>query len=178
MSRRVIWIALAIAVAGSVAADAKPLTTLRLQQELRGVRRLGAQAYVNSLYEKPDRWGAVLNQIELGDRNWLLLARKMMAGADGAASEELRSSLATALVRRPSNVLRLLPYNSGALSWTVRNICDAPFPTPGKVWLRRYRARALRAVETVHDSELRNRQAECLLTLRRIDLSKPAGAYE
>lgn len=119
-----------------------------------------------------------MDRIGSGDRNWLLLARRMMQGADGAAAEELTSSLGDALLYRPADVLRLLPYNGLPLTWTVSDICRVPFPAPGKAWLIKYRAKAIKAVASVHGTALKDKRTECLRTLRAIDLSKPADAYE
>jgi hypothetical protein len=133
---------------------------------------------VNELFAGQRHWDAVLYRIGSGDRGWLLLAQRMKPGADAAASEELRSSIATALLHQPANALRILTLTEVGSGWPVRPVCAAPFPSPGKAWLIRYKAMAIKAVTAVGARDLRDRRNACLRTLRGIDLSKPAEAYD
>jgi hypothetical protein len=144
---------------------------------LKLLERLGPKVYVDRFFDSP-HWGVVLQHIETGNSEWLLVARAMKPGVDAGSSEELRIGIATALARAPANVLPVLSNKDSRSTWSIGSVCSAPFISPGKTWLIRYKARAIKAVAGVRDPALRDKRAICVQTLRKIDLSKPAGFYE
>ena len=141
------------------------------------LREVGAEAFVGSAFEDPRHWGFITSRIETGRGEWLALAKAMIPAADGASAEELQSSLATALVAKPSNVLRLLQSLGGKPPW-VESVCDAPFHSPGKTWLIKYKAKALMAVQSVREPQLARQKARCLRALRLRNTSMPPEFYE
>jgi len=102
------------------------------------------------------------------------VAKLLLLKADGAFAEEIHSDLATALLARPANVLSLMQTNRSVTS----TVCSAPFPSPGKRWLIRYKSRAIRSVESVRKPSLSRFRDHCLRALRSVDLSQPAELYE
>lgn len=146
-------------------------------QELEQLQSARGAQYAQELFQRPAKWQYVSTQIESGDRGWLQVAKSLLPHADGAFAEELTADLATALLRRPANVLRLLKQSSDSGS-LPRTVCDAPFPSPGKTWLGHYKARAIRSVAKVHEPDLRQVRDDCLKALRAIDLSQSADAYQ
>jgi hypothetical protein len=148
------------------------------QDELRRIQMVGAQRYIEDLYDDAPHWDFVISQINSGQAEWLALAQAMMPAADGAASEELEASLAVALTTKPSNVLRLFLRRGETPHWAIQNVCDAPIPTPGKKWLIAYKAKAIKSVNSVREPDLRDLKARCLTALHGIDLSRPPSDYE
>ncbi|WP_150125036.1 hypothetical protein [Tsuneonella mangrovi] len=137
-----------------------------------------AAVYAERLYNDPDEWGFVTDQIATGKPDWLQVALELKQYADGGYSEELTTDLGLALLNRPSNVLRSLQDQRGPKKFLLYIVCSAPIPSPGKNWLMHYKVRAIEAVEKVRDAELQIERDDCLQALRSIDLSLPADAYE
>jgi hypothetical protein len=142
------------------------------------LKQMGAAAYLQSTDQDDRSWSLILSRIASGRRDWLGLAQALKPVADGAAAEELTTVVAEALVKNPAGVLSLLSSSGGRSTWRVRTVCDAPIPTPGKTWLRRYKAEAIRAVSTVRAPDLADQKQLCLRALGGIDLSKPEAAYD
>jgi hypothetical protein len=147
------------------------------KQELERLQLPDAAQYASGLYDNSGRWSYVSNKIATGEQNWLQVAKLLIPNADGAFAEELRSDLALALLVRPTNVLRLV-QTSRSSGVTPTDVCGAPFPSPGKVWLSRYKTRAITSVRRVREAGLSKLRDDCLSALRGIDLSRPAEAYE
>ena len=148
------------------------------QQEFERLQKAGAETYTQSVYEDDVRFGWVLSGIETGEGQWLRLAQKMKPAADGAIAEDLQTSIAKALTVNAPSVLTILSENGGSSTWRIGVICSGPIPAPGKAWLKKYKAAALRSVTSVRDPKLVAQQAECLRALKRIDLSGPDDEYE
>jgi hypothetical protein len=151
-------------------------TTAR--QELEQLQRTNGAKYAQDLYNNSDKWSYVSMRIATGRHEWLQVAKALSPYVDGAFSEELSTDLASALLERPASVLTLLKETNGSAGLTAFNVCDAPFPTPGKKWLSRYKARAIKTVGSVRETGLRKLRDDCLKALHSIDLSQPANAYE
>jgi hypothetical protein len=154
-------------------------------QELKKLHRPDAEPYASTLYDDSARWSYISTKIATGEQDWLEVARLLVPRADGALAEELRSDLALALLVHPANVLRLGQVSGTGSAGFHRSIrlgpadfCNAPFPSPGKTWLTRYKRRALRSVRRVHEARLTKVRDECLRVLRSVDLSRPPDAYD
>jgi hypothetical protein len=146
-------------------------------QELKRLQRPDGVQYASALYDDPVRWSYISKKIATGEPVWLQVANMLIPAADGAFAEELSSDLASALLVRPANVLRLLK-KSESRKITPTDVCDAPFPSPGKHWLRVYKSRAVMSVSGVREATLREVRDDCLRALHSIDLSGPASAYQ
>jgi hypothetical protein len=144
-------------------------------QELERLQRPDAAQFASNLYDDPSKWSYVSKKIATGEQDWMQVTKLLIPRADGAFAEELRSNLASALLVRPTNVLRLMQTTR---SVTPTDVCGAPFPSPGKAWLSRYKRRAITSVSSVHEAGLRKLRDDCLKALRSIDLSRPADTYE
>jgi len=151
-------------------------TTAR--QELERLQRRDGDQYASALYDSPEKWSYVSEKIATGQPEWLQVAKALSPRADGAFAEELSTDLASALLHSPRNVLQLLKQTSGSRILTSTNVCDAPFPSPGKQWLRQYKWRVIKSVSSIREPELKKVRNECLKTLHSVDLSGPASAYE
>ena len=66
----------------------------------------GAPDVAIELYDS-ESWRVVMQKIEAGDRDWLLVALALFPGTDGAASEELSLTVSQALLTNPEAVLEL-----------------------------------------------------------------------
>jgi hypothetical protein len=134
------------------------------------VARRGAVAVVAELNENAS-WADVLDSIEEGKRDWLIVALALSQGADGGAADDLRLAVSRALIPSPADVLGLF-----MLQRPASDICWATAEFGGHETL----ASALRelhlkiaSVESVHDPELTSYGAECLRLLREGE----AGLY-
>lgn len=154
---------------------AQPLSA---PDELARLRQVGADAYVRALFADDLRHAQVLSRIEVGRPEWLGLAQAMKPAADGAFAEDLDAGVAKALVNNPRDVLKLLSPEGGPTTWRIKLACQAPIATPGKAWLRDYKAKAIRAVSAVRDPGLSDQKRHCLQALDSIDLSNPPDFYE
>jgi hypothetical protein len=174
--RAVLAIVLAISTIGIMAngsADTR-MTADRLLKQLQGPQ---AARYASSLYDDPENWAYVSNEIASGDVRWLQVATSLKQYSDAGFSEDLDTDLAMALARRPKDVLTMLQHQSGPNRFEAKFVCAAPIPSPGKVWLKRYRARTIQALRNVRAPKLRSLRDYCLQTLRKIDLTLPADQY-
>ncbi len=66
----------------------------------------GAKAVAIELYDSSS-WSAVMQKIEAGDPDWLLVALALSAGTDGAVTIDLSRSISQALLTNPERVLEL-----------------------------------------------------------------------
>jgi len=162
----------------AVPADAADRVKTTAEREWRQLEGPDAKRYAQDLYDDDEKWLFVSKKIESGRQDWLRVAKALMPYTDGAFSEELSQALASALLQKPANVLSLLKQPDLPAMFRVVTVCDAPFPSPGKAWLRQYQVQAIASVERVRDIELRTIRDDCLGTLRTVDLSRPAEAYE
>jgi len=144
-------------------------------QELDRLQGPDAARYASALYDDDHKWSFVSSKIATGEQDWLQVAKLLVPIADGALAEDLRSNLASALLVRPANILKLLKTTP---TLKPADVCNAPFPSPGKTWLTRYRARAIKSVGAVREPSLRRLRDDCLKVLRRVDLTLPPEDYE
>ena len=86
---------------GSSSSEAT-LRELRAQADIQGM-----SVAVRNVFQRPDQWVAIQQQIEGADPNWVQFAADMFHHADAGAREMLSHSLAGALDRAPGLLLTL-----------------------------------------------------------------------
>ena len=167
---------LLLPASGLLANDAKVRTTAHL--EIKKLRGPGAAEHARALYGSQTKWRPVSRAIETGQGDWLQVAVLLNGYADGSFSEELNTAMALALLNHPANVLRAIRTAEGPGAFSIGRVCAAPIPTPGKAWLKRYKAQAIRALRGVSSIQLRPLRDGCLKTLHGVDTTLPSNAYD
>ena len=129
------------------------------------IETMGAHDAVVYL-DKVDELDYMLDQIGRGKSEWIALATRIAPGTDASASEGLGISLARALPRNPSAVLRVvdLADEDGVLG--VSRVCGVPFIEVTRAYNAAYERRAIPAVSRVLDPALAAARAKCLARLK------------
>ena len=120
----------------------------------------GARATVAELVTT-HHWDEVLAAIDAGRADWIDLAPSLEVGTDGARSEELTISLATALPKNPDAVLAVVNPDGGSVLGFSR-VCGMPF-IENTADTRSYRAHALAALARAADAPERD---ACIAALK------------
>jgi hypothetical protein len=155
MRKLVIVCCLAAAYAASQPAGAK----ITAQSVLDGVRAKGpAAALKDYTAGSAQKWHFILKQIETGDSIWLTVASELRIASDASYSQDLDFSVATALTRNPSAVLRLKNFE-------LERVCDVPYLEPSVKVVHDFQAKASAALLTVKDADLQERRKKCQAVL-------------
>ena len=131
----------------------------------RMIDKYGARLTVKKLTNSPPKrefgdYDIVLWGVSRGDRRWLALVPRLKAGTDAATGMALVVAVSEALPRNPKAVLRLIKANP---SW--RNVCTYPMIEPTKAEERMYFRKAIPAVRSVRDPDVRSVKRTCLANL-------------
>jgi hypothetical protein len=128
----------------------------------------GAAQVLAEVYDKPERWPAIVDGISRGERGWLEIAALLRPASDAGASEDLDQAMAEALRRVPRSVLPLLTAAQfepeavcGNYEALHRQGADTSKPALLK-WLREQES----AVREVQEPQLRKVQDQCLRRIR------------
>ncbi len=150
MHRIIIVCALAVYAAGQPAG-----TKITAQSVLDGIKAKGPAAALREYTSgSAQGWHFILTQIEAGDSKWLTVASELRAASDASYSQDLDFSVATALTKNPSGVLRLKNFE-------LAHVCDVPFLEPSDKVIHDFQAKASAALATVRDADLQERKKKC-----------------
>lgn len=128
------------------------------------IREHGAEATIAAL-AKADQWDVVADKIGDGNSAWIAVASELAPGSDAGSAEDLGISLAFSLPKNPHSVLAALdPANGHILG--VDRVCGMPFIEDTVKDRLAYKRQAIRAVEKVTDTDLKNAKKSCLAALR------------
>jgi hypothetical protein len=136
-----------------------PITPTLVEQM---IEKYGARLAVKKLTSaQPKRefgdYDIVLSGVSSGDRRWLALVPKLKDGTDAATSLALIVSVAEALPKNPTAVLRLIKAKP---SW--RRVCTYPMIEPTRAEERAYFKNTIPAVRSVRDPALQRVKRRCL----------------
>jgi hypothetical protein len=150
--RKMIVVCTLAAVCAALLPAAATITARSILDE---VKAKGAKAALHEYTSgSAERWRFILKQIETGDSQWLSVANELRAASDASYSEDLNFSVATALTKNPSGVLRLKNFE-------LESVCDVPYLEPSDKVVRDFQAKASAALATVRDADLQERKKKC-----------------
>jgi len=129
-------------------------TKLTAGSILQQVKEKGARKVLQEYSSASLQWHAILKHIETGDAEWLAVASELRAVSDAGYSEDLDFSVATALPKNPSGVLRLKHF-------ALERVCDVPYLEPSEKTVHDFQTKAAAALETVRDADLQDRKKKC-----------------
>ena len=146
------WITL-----GAAGCRATDLTPQSIEKE---IHSLGAKATVDKLNSgrRPRNWDRVLDRIETGSTEWLVVAKELSPGTDAGTSTGLQVTLAKTLPKNPGGVLRLIDEKN----INVEYLCTSPFIEPDPAFLRRYLRDSKRALEQLKQPDIDRYRLACL----------------
>ncbi len=125
------------------------------------IRKLGPKKVCMSLYDDLNKWYELQSNIIAGDKEWLKLAGRLHAGAEGSAGEMLSLSVGEALEQNPENVFK---YTLG--NFTIPEICGGP--DTEDVRYNTYELvigaidKRMQKVSSVKEADLQEKREECL----------------
>lgn len=156
----------AAAPAANTQAAATPAGAITPQEVRTMIERDGANATVRALNEggsetAPNRLAIAMQGIASGDQAWLDVVRLLRPGTDGETGEGLSMSLAEALPKNATGVLRTIAGGEDAQS-----ICEGQLSVNTPEAARAARQGAIPAVEAVNDPALQQAKTACLAVLR------------
>lgn len=157
---------LALASTAAAAPDFLPNEAIRSQTLMNLIAKEGAPQAVETLLRSPEQWLSVLRRLETGASEWLMFAADLNQGATGKAALDLRRSLALALPRNASGVLRLISADVN-----IDYLCAASLNMNDQIEKRKYLREALHSLATLNDEDLRDHRSLCLQTIQQIQQS-------
>jgi len=153
----------AVLVAASLATSPVRADALSPNNITQEIKKHGAHDVVAWLLAHGD-YDRVMDKIDTGDRQWVMLAPLLAPGADAGAAEELPIALAFALPRNPEAVLSVVGGKGG---FAVEDVCGAPFIEGTVDNIPAYIKKAERAVAHVSEPQLTDVKAKCLGALKK-----------
>lgn len=101
-----------------------------------------------------------------GDIPSLRALSSLRVGSDGARAEAIDDVFSAALETNPAEVLRLI--RAQPKLYRVNWICEDRDIEPSRSSVARYNQRVMRALRSIHDTELRRLRDQCLTSVGRL----------
>ena len=149
---RFLSICLAIFISSALAAD-----SITASDMIARINRDGGKQVLADLWEHEPEFDAVISGIESANRDWLQVAALLKPFSDAGSSEQIDMAVGRALPKDPQRVLHLIGHNGFQLDF----VCTSPFDEPAPGVAKEYERRALAALATLNDPDLKSVAAEC-----------------
>jgi hypothetical protein len=183
--KKIVWIFFVSCLVSFIYAAGARAEDPEAARLIKEIKAKGAKAVMAELIHNDDwsEFKKVCDKIETGKQEWLEVAKLLMPGTDGAATEDLGYSVALALPKAPRRVLALILETEHDPRWgfTVDNTCISPFiePEPGVAEKHLMETEnALESTNTHGWRKLDNLRLKCLKSIQKdISYSKAHGLW-
>ncbi len=125
------------------------------------IQRNGGKTVLEDFWNHEAEFEAVLRGVESGNRRWLEVAQLLKPFSDAGSSELINYAVARALPIDPQRVLRMIGHG-----FELEFICTSPFDEPELGVAEAYERRALSALDSLHDPDLKAVASECAKHIR------------
>ena len=125
------------------------------------IQRDGGKFVLDDLWNHDSEFEAVLRGIESANPRWLEVAQLLKPFSDAGSSESINYAVARALPIDPERVLHMIGHGFDLIS-----LCTSPFDEPEPGVAEAYERRALSALASLRDPDLKSLASECAKQVR------------
>lgn len=125
------------------------------------IHTIGAHGTVRELWNRPEEWDAVMEQVESGQATWLKIATELKPGSDAGQSESLAIAVSRS-IQHNADAFLLIAFPSFGIT-----VCSDRTIEGTKQHHELFQKNTERALLAVQNESTRKDRDACLAQLRR-----------